>query len=160
MEGRTYRYYRGQPLFAFGHGLSYTTFAYDDLRVTPSDISPGSEAAVSATVANTGDRSGDEVVQLYIRHRDASVPRPIQELKGFARVSLRPGERKTLTFTLGAGQLGVYDGAMQHVVQPGTVEVMIGSSSDNIKLKGELRISGTTAMPVEERVFFFPVHID
>jgi beta-glucosidase len=89
MEGRTYRYFRGEPLFPFGHGLSYTTFAFSDLRIRPVQVTIGGQVTVSADVTNTGDRAGDEVVQLYIRHPDAAVSRPIKELKGFAS----PGPR-------------------------------------------------------------------
>jgi beta-glucosidase len=84
MESRTYRYLRGEPLFPFGHGLSYTTFAFSDLRIRPVQVTIGGQVTVSADVTNTGDRAGDEVVQLYIRHPDAAVSRPIKELKGFA----------------------------------------------------------------------------
>jgi beta-glucosidase len=144
MEGRTYRYFRGEPLFAFGHGLSYTTFEFDDLHIDPSKVKTGGKVAISIGVTNTGDRTGDEVVQLYIHHRDATVPRPIKELKGFKRITLQPGERKTITFTLYLPQLGFYDEAMRSVVQPGLVEVMVGSASNHLPLTGVFEITKQT----------------
>jgi beta-glucosidase len=100
MEGRTYRYFREEPLFAFGHGLSYTTFEFDNLHIGQSKVEVGGQVAISVDVTNVGHRTGDEVVQLYVRHPDATVPRPVKELKGFKRITLEPGERKTVTFTL------------------------------------------------------------
>jgi beta-glucosidase len=142
MEGRTYRYFRGEPLFPFGYGLSYTTFEFENLHIDQLEVKAGSKVAVNIDVTNTGDRAGDQVVQLYVRHRDAAVPRPIKELKGFKRVTLQPGERKTVTFTLHTHQLGFYDEAMQFVVQPGTIEVMVGDSSQHLPLSGAFEITG------------------
>jgi beta-glucosidase len=159
MEGRTYRYFRSEPLFPFGHGLSYTTFEFGDLWIRPGQGTIGGQVAVSACVTNVGERSGDEVVQLYIRHPDAAVPRPIKELKGFKRVHLEPGECRTVTFHLPVEQLAFYDDSMNLVLEPGRVVVMLGSSSDDIRLKGEFEIAGPAAMPVKERVFFCPVTV-
>jgi len=147
MEGRTYRYFRGEPLFPFGYGLSYTTFKLDHLHIDQSEVEAGGQVAVSADVTNTGDRTGDEVVQLYIHHRDATVPCAIKELKGFKRITLQPGERKTVTFTLHTSQLGCYDEAMQFVVQPGTVEVMVGHSSQHLPLVGTFEVVGQPTSP-------------
>ncbi len=144
MENRTHRYFRGEPLFPFGHGLSYTTFEFDNLHLDSLQVQVGGQVDISADVTNTGDRAGDEVVQLYVRHRDATVPRPIKELKGFRRVTLEPGERKRVTFALHTHQLGYYDEAMGYVVQPGTVEVMVGGSSEHLPLTGALEIIGQT----------------
>ena len=160
MAGRTYRYFRGEPLFPFGHGLSYTTFEFDNLRVDPPQVQVGGQVAISADVTNTGDRTGDEVVQLYIHHRDATVPRPIKELKGFKRITLQPGERKTVTFTLHTYQLGYYDETMQYVVQPGTVEVMVGCSSEHLPLTGALEIIGQTTDASDDKVFFSRIKIE
>ncbi len=157
MEGRTYRYFRGEPLFAFGHGLSYTTFEFDNLHIDPSRVEVGGEVAISVDVTNAGDRAGDEVVQLYVRHLDANVPRPIKELKGFKRITLQPGECKTVTFTLHTHQLGYYDEAMRYVVQPGTIEVMIGNSSKHVQLSGQLGIVGQRADVGSSKVFFSQV---
>jgi beta-glucosidase len=142
MEGRTYRFFRGEPLFSFGHGLSYTTFEFGDLQIHPAQVTIGEQVAVSASVANTGERAGDEVIQLYVRHPGVSVPRPVKELKGFKRLHLGPGERKVITFTLHAHQLGYYDENMHYAVQVGEVEVLVGSSSHDLPLAGRFEIAG------------------
>jgi beta-glucosidase len=118
------------PLWPFGHGLSYTTFAISNLRVTPDAIGPSGNVSVSVEVANTGGRAGDEVVQMYIRDVVSSVTRPVKELRGFERVTLAPGEKKTVTFTLGPDALSLVDRRMQRVVEPGRFEVMVGASSE------------------------------
>jgi beta-glucosidase len=140
MEGRTYRYFRGEPLFPFGHGLSYTTFAYEDLRLSRVEAPVGGQVDVSAAVTNTGDRAGDEVVQLYVSHPGASAPRPIRELKGFQRIHLEPGERRTVTFDLDTGRLGYPDGALRDAAHRGIVEVRVGSSSQHLPLAGRFEI--------------------
>jgi beta-glucosidase len=156
MEGRTYRFFRGEPLFPFGYGLSYTAFEFDNLHVSQSPVQAGSQVTVSLDVTNTGDRTGDEVVQLYVRHPDASVPRPIKELKGFKRISLGPGERKTVVFTLHTHQLGYYDEMMQYAAQPGIVEVMLGNSSQHLPLSGTFEIVGQRVGISANKVFFSP----
>jgi beta-glucosidase len=160
MEGRTYRYFQGEPLFAFGHGLSYTKFEFDSLHIDHSTVKAGGSVAVSVDVTNTGDRAGDEVVQLYVRHRDATVPRPVKELKGFKRITLHPGERKTVTFTLYTHQLGIYNKAMRFMVQPGTVEVMVGNASNHLPLTGTFEIAGQTNDISDDKVFFSDVNIE
>jgi beta-glucosidase len=160
MEGRTYRYFRGEPLFPFGYGLSYTTFQFDNLHIDRSQMKVGDKVAVSVDVTNTGDRAGDQVVQLYIRHRAASAPRPIKELKGFKRITLQPGERKTVTFTLYVNQLGSYEGETGYALQPGTVEVLLGDSSQHLPLSAALEIIGQTADISQDKVFFSDVSID
>ena len=117
------------PLYPFGHGLSYTTFAYSGLKVKRARLGPGDTQQVEVTVTNTGKRAGDEVVQLYLRDDVASVTRPLRELRGFRRVHLRPGERRTLAFELKPDDLAFYDAAMQRVVEPGTFTVFVGGSS-------------------------------
>ena len=126
---RSYLDLTREPLFPFGHGLSYTTFKIDGLRVTPDKIGPAGEATVSVEVTNTGSRAGDEVVQLYVRDRVASVTRPIKELRGFERVSLAPGERRTVTFKVGPAALQFTDEHMNRVVEPGMFDLTVGSSS-------------------------------
>ncbi len=143
MEGRTYRYFRGEPLFPFGYGLSYTTFDFSDLQVLPAQIERDGQVEVRARVTNTGARAGDEVVQLYLRHPDAAVPRPIQELKGFRRVHLEPGESKTVSFSLTGEEMGYYDEEMRFGVQEGRVEVRVGGSSQNLPLKGTFIVRGS-----------------
>jgi beta-glucosidase len=160
MEGRTYRYFRGEPLFPFGYGLSYTMFQFDNLHMDRPQARAGGAVAVSVDVTNSGGRAGDEVVQLYVRHRDVSVPRPVKELKGFKRVALQPGERKTVTFTLHVNQLGVYDQATRYVVEPGTIEVMVGNSSQHLPLTGTFEIVGQTTDISEHKVFFSGARID
>ncbi|HJS35743.1 MAG TPA: beta-glucosidase BglX [Pseudoxanthomonas sp.] len=130
------------PLYAFGHGLSYTTFRYDAPVVSSATLKPDAlEQRVSVRVTNTGKRAGDEVVQLYVRDDVASVTRPVKQLRGFQRVSLQPGESKTLTFTLGFDDLAMYDARMQQVVEPGTFTVFVGGSSDRTQ-QAEFRVAG------------------
>jgi beta-glucosidase len=125
MEGRTYRYFRGAPVFPFGHGLSYTTFAYGALAL-PARVRAGEEVRVSVEVRNSGTRTGEEVVQLYLTHAQASGPVPIRSLQGFRRVALAPGERRTVTFSLDPSQLSLVDAGGDRVVQPGWFEVSVG----------------------------------
>jgi beta-glucosidase len=119
------------PLFPFGHGLSYTTFSYSNLRARAS--SPTS-ATASVDIQNTGPRAGDEVVQVYVRDQSSSVVRPIKELKGFRRISLRPREKRTVTFELGKDAFAFYDvDTKGWIVEPGSFEIMVGSSSHDIR---------------------------
>jgi beta-glucosidase len=117
------------PLWPFGHGLSYTTFSLANLAVAPTTIGPAGTARVTIDVTNTGARPGDEVVQLYVRDQVSSVTRPIKELRGFERVTLAPGEKKTVTFTLGPDALSLVDRHMRRLVEPGRFDVMVGTSS-------------------------------
>ena len=118
-----------EPLFTFGHGLSYTRFQLSNLKLSRRDIPPDGRLAVSVDVRNIGDRPGDEVVQLYIRDLVASVVRPVKELAGFERVSLQAGETKPVRFELGPERLGLYNGQLQFVVEPGEFRVTVGTSS-------------------------------
>jgi beta-glucosidase len=158
MEGRTYRYFRGDPLYAFGHGLSYTHFEFEGLHIDPSPVQVGGQVTVRVDVTNTGPRSGDEVVQLYVRHLAATVPRPIRELKGFQRIRLEPGQRRTVTFVLPTHQLGYHDEAMHYAVHPGPVEVGIGRSSRDLPLTGRIEIVGQRAYV--DRAFFSSVRVE
>lgn len=126
---RGYLYTSKEPLFPFGFGLSYTTFEYSNLKVSPAQIGPGGRAQVTVNVTNTGRRAGEEVVQLYIRDVVSSVTRPVKELKDFARVSLAPGESKTVTFTVTPDKLAFYDLNMERTVEPGAFDIMVGTSS-------------------------------
>lgn len=127
-SGRAYDYVltSGKPLFPFGYGLSYTRFEYDSLAMTPRTIGPAGQVTVSVVVKNAGDRAGDEVVQLYVNDLVSSVVTPLKELKGFQRITLQPGEKRTVTFTLGPKQLALLDRHLEPVVEPGTFEVMVG----------------------------------
>jgi beta-glucosidase len=135
-----------EPEFCFGHGLSYTEFHYGKVEVKPKMIPPAGEATVSVEVSNTGKVAGDEVVQLYVQHPKGNVPWPPRELCGFGRVSLKPGEKKTVTFTLKGEQLAYYD-VVTHdfAFEPGKCELLVGSSSRDIrgKEKLELKVPGT-----------------
>ena len=126
MEGRTYRYFRGEPLFPFGYGLSYTTFAYSHLRLSARTIAPTETLTVSVDVQNVGQRAGDEVVQLYTSDVVASVPVPIRQLGGFTRLHLKPGENQTVTFTLSPRQLSLIDAAGRRVIEPGEFQLAVG----------------------------------
>lgn len=142
MEGRTYRYFRGTPLYPFGHGLSYTRFDYGTLRLDADSLRADGRLGVAVDVANTGTRSGDEVVQLYVRREHAGSGDVVQELRGFQRVQLAPGERRTVTFTLEAAQaLRHYDEARAaYAVQPGAYEVRVGASSADIRARGRFTV--------------------
>jgi beta-glucosidase len=131
------------PLFPFGYGLSYTTFAYTNLRLSASTIRAGDSFSVSVDVRNSGDRGGDEVVQLYIRDDVASVAEPVKALKAFRRISLRAGETQSVTFSLGPDALALYDRQLRRVVEPGTFTVFVGTSSDDV-ISSRLNVSGNT----------------
>jgi len=146
MAGRTYRYFEGQPLYHFGHGLSYTTFSYSDLQIRPAQIKASAQVTVRFDVTNTGNRAGDEVVQLYLRHLGVPDPAPIKELKGFGRISLEPGGSKTVEFTLGAAQLRSYVESEGWYIHPGIVDVMVGRSSIDLPLNGQFEIMGTSTL--------------
>ena len=118
-----------QPLYPFGWGLSYSTFKYGDVKVSPASIGPQGQARISVSITNTGKLPGDEVAQLYIRDEVSSVTRPIKELRGFRRVALNPGETKIVNFTLGPEELSFLNREMQSVVEPGTFKLMVGGNS-------------------------------
>jgi beta-glucosidase len=127
------------PLYPFGYGLSYTTFKISNLQLSTPRISANSKVTVTVDVENTGRRAGDEVVQLYIRDLVATMTRPVKELKGFQRISLQPGEKKKVEFTLGPEHLGFWNREMRYVVEPGEFRVMVGSNSvDVIEAKFEV----------------------
>jgi len=125
MEGKTYRYFHGQLLYPFGHGLSYTKFVYSRLRI-PDSVAAGQEFDVSVEVENAGKMAGEEVVQLYVRDVEASVPVPIRSLQGFQRISLLPGDKKSVCFRLTPRQMSLIDPEGRRVVEPGTFEISLG----------------------------------
>lgn len=139
-----------KPLYPFGFGLSYTQFEYSNLRISAKKARPGASVTIEIDLKNTGQRAGDEVVQLYTHQRASSLTRPVKELKGFKRVTLNPGETRTVSFDLPVNLLGFYDTRNQFVVEPGTVEVMVGSSSQDIHCKGQFELSGKRKAKVEK----------
>jgi len=139
-RGDDYLDLTGQPLFPFGFGLSYTTFEYSDLRISPGDIAPEGRAVVTLRVRNTGSREGGEVVQLYLRDVLATIARPVLMLAGFERIRLMPGETREVSFTLGPEHLRLLDREMRWVVEPGVFRVSVGASSRDIRLRGELMV--------------------
>jgi beta-glucosidase len=127
MAGRTYRYFTGEPLYPFGYGLSYTSFAYRNLRL-PGEARAGAPVAVSVEVQNTGQTAGEEVVELYVKHISSAVPAPLISLEGFARVSLQPGEMRVVKFTLTPRQLATVEAGGARVAEPGTIVISAGGA--------------------------------
>jgi beta-glucosidase len=140
-DGRTYMYAKEKPLYPFGYGLSYTTFKYSKMRVSSSNLPDNSEVTISVNVTNTGPRSGDEVVQMYVRHLGSSLDTANEELKGFQRLPLQQGETKTVEFRLQAKDLACWD-EVRHdwLIEHGRVRVTIGGSSADIKGKKVLTV--------------------
>jgi beta-glucosidase len=138
-HGRTYMYLGSKPLYAFGYGLSYTKFAYSNLRVSSVHLAKDGTASVNVDVKNTGTRDGDEVVQLYVAHIGSTVARPQQELKGFRRVRIHAGETRTVTIPLKAGSLAYWDGK-DFAVESDNVEIRVGGSSDAIALRKQIKV--------------------
>ena len=147
------------PLFPFGHGLSYTTFNYSDLAISPEHARAGEVVEISLNLTNSGNKPGDEVVQLYTRDAYASMPRPVKELNGFKRLSLQPGETRRVTFHLPVNMQAFFDEELDLVVENGTIMVMVGSSSQDIRLGGQFEITQTAQIPLAERVFVCPVSL-
>lgn len=140
-KGFTYMYLRGEPLFAFGHGLSYTTFKYRSLKLTSSRITTDGDFAATTKVTNTGKRASDEVVQLYVHEIKPVVKRPAKELRGFKRIHLEPGETQTVTITVPGSKLAFYDeNTHAFRVNPGRFQIMIGASSDDIRQRAEIEV--------------------
>lgn len=137
---RAYLFEEPGPLWPFGHGLSYTRFAYDNLSVNPPRIAPDGRAHVAVTVTNVGKRAADEVVQLYVHDMVASVVRPVLELKGFRRIHLGPGQARRVELELGPDELGLWNAEMVRVVEPGTFAIMVGASSSDIRLRSKLEV--------------------
>lgn len=141
MAGRTYRFFGGKPLYPFGHGLSYTTFAYAGLHTSTKSIPSNGAITVKVNVTNTGLRTGDEVVQLYVRHVGSKVERPTRDLRGFKRITLKPGERRTVSFPLAASSLAYWNVATHAwEVEPGAVALEVGASSADIRLRQTIKV--------------------
>jgi beta-glucosidase len=140
-HGRTYMYFKGEPLYPFGYGLSYTTFGYANLKASAAKLASDGAITVSVDVTNTGSRTGDDVVQLYVKHLGSKVVRPVEELKGFQRLMLKPGETKTVEIPLKASALAYWDVRLgRFKVEAEPVRLMIGSSSKEIKLSTAVHV--------------------
>jgi beta-glucosidase len=138
-NGRTYQYFKGQPLYPFGYGLSYTTFAYSGLKTSAATLSDS--LIVSVNVKNTGKRDGDEVVQLYVSYSDSKVERPLKQLKGFKRVFIKAGDTRTVDIRLKAEDLAYWNVAKHaFIVEPGAIKLMIGSSSSDIRATTMIKV--------------------
>ena len=141
MAGRTYRFFKGTPLYPFGYGLSYTTFAYKNLRTSATTLRAADTAVIWVDVTNTGRRTGDEVAQLYVRHLGSRVERPTEDLRGFRRVTLKPGETHTVAFSLPASSLAYWNSATHRwVVEQEPVELAVGASSADIRLRRRIQV--------------------
>ena len=142
MEGRTYRYFRQTPLYPFGFGLSYTNFSYSDLSL-PKETKMGEKIIVSVKVTNSGERDGDEVVQLYLTDEKASTPRPIRQLEGFKRISLKKGESQIVTFVLEPQQLSIINNKDKQVVEPGYFTIAVGGEQPGFTGSAKAETTGT-----------------
>jgi beta-glucosidase len=143
-EGRTYMYLREKPLYPFGHGLSYTSFAYRSLSIQPGHTDSAGTVSVTVEVENTGARDGDEIVQLYVRDLASSVQQPLQQLRAFRRIHLERGATQTITIPLVVRDLAFYDVASKAwVVEPGVFEIRVGPSSGDIRLVAKLEVTGS-----------------
>jgi beta-glucosidase len=156
---RGYAFDKTDALFPFGFGLSYTQFSYSDFSIRNTDVKVGELVEISVKVTNTGERVGDEIVQLYLHDSVASLTRPVKELKGFKRISLKAKESAVVTFSLAVNQLGFYNRDMKYVVEPGKFDVMIGSSSQDIRAKGEFTVVGDVTDISKQKVYFSGVKV-
>lgn len=156
---RGYAFDKTDALFPFGFGLSYTQFTYTDMQWSKTRLAANESVDIGVTITNNGKRSGDEVVQLYINDPVASVTQPVKLLRGFKRVSLAPGKSARITFTLSANQLGFYDRNMDFVLEPGKINLMIGSSSADIRLNGELELIGKVVDVGANKAYLTPVSV-
>ncbi|MGD0573515.1 MAG: glycoside hydrolase family 3 C-terminal domain-containing protein [Sedimentisphaerales bacterium] len=142
-DGRTYMYFKGEPLYPFGYGLSYTTFKYTNLRTSSDSISENGRITVSVDITNTGSLPGDEVVQMYVRHLGSEVQRPIKELKGFRRITLQPNETKTVQIPLKAESLAYWNTDTQRfVVERDKIHIMLGGSSAQTRVEKTVSVVG------------------
>lgn len=144
----TYLYYRGMPLYPFGHGLSYTTFTYGDLRLSSTSIAADGEVRVTFTVTNTGTRAGSEVAQLYTHQQRSRVKQPLRQLRGFQRLTLLPGESTDVELTIAAADLGFWDVTRdRHCVETARHSIMVGRSSTDTRLAATLDVHGERIPP-------------
>ena len=141
MAGRTYRFFKGTLLYPFGYGLSYASFAYRNLRTSAERLGSSDTVIVSVDVTNTGRRPGDEVAQLYVRHLGSRVERPNEDLRGFRRVTLKPGETRTIEFSLPASSLAYWNpDGHRWVVEAEPVEIDVGASSADIRVRRQIQV--------------------
>jgi beta-glucosidase len=141
-KGYTYQYFKGVPLYSFGYGLSYTRFQYSHLALSAATVSVKGQVEVSFDIANVGDQEGADVAQMYTHRGQSVVYQPIESLRAFQRVTLAPGETRHVNFTLSATQLAYYNVARKgFVVEPGNFDIMIGSASDDIRLRAHLQVT-------------------
>ena len=142
-NNRTYMYFKGIPLYPFGYGLSYTSFEYSNLTLSSTNLNPGDSLSISLSVKNTGEREGDEVVQLYAQVDSSGLTRPAKELKGFKRITLQPGETKTVDFHLKHDALSYYDlDSREFRVEDGDVNILVGSASNDVRLDSQIVVTG------------------
>jgi beta-glucosidase len=140
-DGRTYMYFKGEPLYPFGFGLSYTTFRLSNLKTSPPRLAKDGSIKVSVDVADTGARAGDEVVQLYVKHLGSKVERPRQQLVGFQRVTVKPGETRTVEIPVAAARIAYWDEkAKALTVEPEQISILAGDSSANTALSTNVRV--------------------
>ncbi len=140
-KGFTYMYLKGKPLFPFGHGLSYTNFEYGKLQLSDMQVTSDSKFTASIDIRNSGAREGDEIVQLYVHEVSPALIRPAKELRGFQRISLKPGESKTVSLTVPAEKLAYYnENSHAFVVNPGSFDILIGSSADDIRARDQIQV--------------------
>jgi beta-glucosidase len=149
MQNRTYRYFHGQPLYAFGYGLSYSTFAYSNIKLSSDSVKAGEDLTVAADVRNMSEVAGDEVAELYLEYPQ-SPSAPIRALKGFERIHLKPGESLRVTFKLDPRDLSLVTETGEHVVQPGSYTAFVGGSQPGEGARGvkaQFQISGEKQLP-------------
>ncbi|HWC58289.1 MAG TPA: glycoside hydrolase family 3 C-terminal domain-containing protein, partial [Verrucomicrobiae bacterium] len=141
MSNRTYRYFKGKPLFAFGHGLSYTRFSYAGAKLENAKLKSSDTVKLTFMLENSGKSDGDEVTQVYFRHVKSSVPQPKESLCGFQRVHLSTGQKKQMTFKVPVNRFRYWDtGRKQYVVEPGDYELLVGAASDDIRQRASFTI--------------------
>lgn len=157
MEGRTYRYMREEPLYPFGYGLSYTSFEYSDLALNSGTVKAGSDLTLKVKVKNTGDRLGDEVVQVYLEDLEASVRTPIRQLVGFTRVKMSPGEERTLSFTITARQMALIDNDGRRILEPGRFRISVGGSQPDAR---SFALTGKKPLSAEYEVVGKPMELE
>jgi beta-glucosidase len=148
------------PLFAFGHGLSYTTFEYSDFSLSAEEIGTDGEVEVRCTVRNAGERAGAEVVQLYLADPVASVTRPVIQLTGFARVRLEAGEGARVAFRVHGDRTAFTGTDLRRIVEPGEIRLMVGSSSEDVRAQGTVRLTGDVRVAGPDRVLTTPSSVE